>query len=263
MNNKLHNLNNEIDQYISTRPVFSDKDKQNIREKIHKLEHKQQKSFQTLLPKTLSVFAVAALFAFIGGYIGIQVGLYDLGGNQNGSLQKPETSENNEKLIAEKPPETAILTFDFEGNKVTEEGTYWEGQNGYYLYVAERVRSEQEGPGVDLFSTNEVPVSTMRIEVLDEMINIEEQKQQIKEQLLAEFPNQEPIELRAEEIKFFKNALFQIDSRGENATTKVFIMQIDETSYKITTTIYESEVFIYSVFDEMVNTIGKVNYYSE
>lgn len=154
------------------------------------------------------------------------------------------------------PPAEKTLTYNFEGGTETEQAQYWEGQNGYYLYVPERLTASQEEPGKDVLLTKEIPTCTMRIEVLSAEAKLEEQKAMVKEQLQAGYPNGELIESKTVGDPVFDKVLYEAGASDESTNTTIRLILIDGKTYKITTHIWKSEIWAATVFDSVIKTIG-------
>ncbi len=154
-------------------------------------------------------------------------------------------------------PTTITLTYNFNGTEEKEEAAYWEGQNGYYLYVPSRVEATNEEPGKDLIMTNEIPQSTIRLEVFDVTADIDEQKQMALDELAAVNSKAQPETVLPESSMFIEQAAFQASIKGENSKTMILFLPVEDRTIKITTLIWDSEEqWVLPVFKEVIKYIG-------
>jgi hypothetical protein len=100
MDNRLNRLKEEMDQFISPVPFFTEDDKRAIRKKIRDSAVSKRKE-NRLTPLIMSFAAVAVFFFLIGGFMGNQLGL-------NSSESK--IAQKGELITS--PPKGIVVKFD-------------------------------------------------------------------------------------------------------------------------------------------------------
>lgn len=100
MDNRLKNVKEEMDQFISPTPFFTEEDKRAVKRKIRDLDVPKRKH-NGLLPLILSFAAVAVFFFLIGGFMGDRLGF---------NASESEIAQKGEPITA--TPKGIVTIFD-------------------------------------------------------------------------------------------------------------------------------------------------------
>lgn len=100
MDNRLKNIKEEMDEFISPNNFFNEDDKRAVRRKIRELSITKSKQ-NRLVPLIMSFAAVAVFFFLIGGFIGKQLGL---------NSKEKSVAQKNEQIS--EPSEIGGIIFD-------------------------------------------------------------------------------------------------------------------------------------------------------
>jgi hypothetical protein len=106
MENELKNLKDHFESYLSKEPVFTQKDRRNIKSRIAKY---QKRSF-SFLPKTVSVIVLCSFIFFMTSFVAKQVGLFDTKSSHQGITKKSTAEKPAYKpVVTAKPASNPII----------------------------------------------------------------------------------------------------------------------------------------------------------
>ncbi|WP_366163554.1 hypothetical protein ABXS71_11055 [Bacillus infantis] len=88
VDDRLEDLKRQFDSYISNDPVFTEKDKRLIRQKIAAAKEKKAARYSTFIPRAAAWLTAGVFFLSAGGFAGYQLGLLQTEGQ---SLKQQET----------------------------------------------------------------------------------------------------------------------------------------------------------------------------
>lgn len=179
------------------------------------------------------------------------------GEQTNGGSSVGEGVEQVQGGSAPKLASTIELEYKFGHSVEKANAELWFGQSDYYIYLPNTVEVSQANDGKDVITTVEIPTSTMTIEVIN-LNDLKETFNQTKEELAAEYPNQEVVENLEDEL-FTGKLLRQAIVKDDETSKSIYFLEIEGEIFKITQHIWVSEEFEKVRFVTMMNTIGTVS----
>jgi hypothetical protein len=144
VDDRLEDLKHHFDPYISKEPVFTEKDKRLIRQKIAAAKEKKAAHYSTLLPRAAAWLTAGVFFLSAGGFAGYQLGLLQIEG-QSSKLQ--DTVKENVPFDSGKnifDPEEAEAGDSVAGmglSKLESEGRHGAFQTVYAEFKGEKLLS--------------------------------------------------------------------------------------------------------------------------
>lgn len=103
VDDRLRDLKQHFDPYISKDPVFTEKDKRLVRQKIAAAKRKKEAPYPALFPKAAAWLTACVFFLSIGGFAGYQLGLLQTEG---------QSSTPQDAVIEEVPIDAGRNIFD-------------------------------------------------------------------------------------------------------------------------------------------------------
>ncbi|MFE8699340.1 hypothetical protein ACFYKX_01755 [Cytobacillus sp. FJAT-54145] len=179
------------------------------------------------------------------------------GEQTNGGMSVGEEGEQVQGGSAPKLASAIELEYNFGHSVEKANAELWFGQSDYYIYLPNTVEGDQANDGKDVITTVEIPTSTMTIEGINKS-DLEETFNRTKEELAAEYPNQEVVE-QLEDDLFTGKLLQQATVKDDETTKSVYFLEIEGEIFKITKHIWVSEEYEKVRFVSMINTIGTVS----